>query len=142
MAKYVLVYYSKTLMCMDYMITSVADGSLCSKVMFVGSVAVFLVGLAAALLTVLGTVASGEESVLFFVVGDWGRQGTVNQTGVSKLMAEVGRSKSPQFIISTGDNFYPNGLNSTQDKLFDFSFKNVYTGKALQVPWYAVLGKS
>ena len=108
--------------------------------MFVGSTAIFLVGLAAALLAALGTVASGEERVVFFVVGDWGREGTVNQTGVSKLMADVGRKKSPQFIVSTGDNFYPNGLNSTHDELFDLSFKNVYTGKALQVPWYAVLG--
>lgn len=117
-----------------------ADGSLCSKVMFVGSVAVFLVGLAVVLSASLATVASGKDTVVFFVVGDWGRQGTVNQTGVAKLMADVGRSKVPQFVISTGDNFYPNGLNSTDDKLFDLSFKSIYSGKALQVPWYAVLG--
>lgn len=112
--------------------------------MFVGSVGVFLVGLAGALLALLGSVTSAPQaytqSITFFVVGDWGRQGTVNQTGVARLMADVGGVRKPEFVISTGDNFYPNGLNSTKDKLFDLSFKNIYTGTALHVPWYAVLG--
>lgn len=57
-------------------------------------------------------------------------------------MALVASTKQrPDFIISTGDNFYPNGLSSAEDSLFDKSFKNVYVGDALQlVQWYSVLG--
>ncbi len=46
----------------------------------------------------------------------------------------------PQFIISTGDNIYPNGVDSVDDKQWQTKFKNVYTGDALKLPWYAVLG--
>ncbi|KXZ52138.1 PAP1 protein [Gonium pectorale] len=46
----------------------------------------------------------------------------------------------PQFVISTGDNFYPSGLNSAEDPQFSVSFSRVYSGPGLQVPWYAVMG--
>ena len=81
-----------------------------------------------------------EDGIEFLILGDWGREGTANQTGVARLMGHVSRTRRPLFIVSTGDNFYPNGLNSTRDALFDASFKNVYTDRSLQLPWYAVLG--
>jgi tartrate-resistant acid phosphatase type 5 len=121
----------------------VADASACSKSALVVGLVLFLVGTAALLAVLLTSVAQGSrgnDTVVFYVVGDWGRQGTVNQTGVSELMGRVGSSSRPAFIVSTGDNFYPNGLNSSSDELFDLSFKNVYVSDALQVPWYAVLG--
>src|SRR5690606_5278624 len=43
-------------------------------------------------------------------------------------------------IISTGDNFYPNGVSSTSDKQWKTSFEEIYTGNHLQCPWYVVLG--
>jgi len=73
-------------------------------------------------------------------VGDWGREGTTNQSAVAELMGDVSLRARPDFVISAGDNFYPNGLNSTQDALFTKSFISVYTASGLQVPWYAVLG--
>ena len=39
-------------------------------------------------------------------VGDWGRQGTLNQTAVAALMARVADSVKPEFVLSMGDNFY------------------------------------
>jgi tartrate-resistant acid phosphatase type 5 len=86
------------------------------------------------------------STVEFFVVGDWGREGSTNQTKVAKLMSDVniemgGKGRPIDFIVSTGDNFYPNGLNSSNDPLFDASFTKVYTERGLVgVPWYAVLG--
>lgn len=76
----------------------------------------------------------------FLVVGDWGRRGEFNQTNVAAAMGEKANTLHPQFVISTGDNFYPHGLNSTYDKEFEFSFRDVYDATGLQVPWYAVLG--
>jgi tartrate-resistant acid phosphatase type 5 len=110
-----------------------------------------------------------EPPLRFLVVGDWGREGMYNQSEVAELMARVvGASK---FIISTGnvvnattkvstnyhnflsksidsggwanagDNFYPNGLNSSEDALFSTSFSSVYSQAPLRsIPWYAVLG--
>jgi len=39
-------------------------------------------------------------------IGDWGRQGTLNQTEVGALMGELAFKRAPEFVISTGDNFY------------------------------------
>lgn len=39
-------------------------------------------------------------------VGDWGRDGTQNQSAVASLMATVADSVKPDFILSMGDNFY------------------------------------
>ena len=39
-------------------------------------------------------------------VGDWGRQGQLNQSHVAADMARVADAHRPDFIISTGDNFY------------------------------------
>jgi tartrate-resistant acid phosphatase type 5 len=104
--------------------------------------AVFLVLVLA--IALRSTIQTGTaDSVTFFVVGDWGREGTRNQTNVAALMSKVSTSLAvpPVAVISTGDNMYPNGLNSSDDPLFDASFRDVYNGKGLDnVPWYAVLG--
>ena len=39
-------------------------------------------------------------------VGDWGRDGTQNQSAVASLMATVADAVNPDFILSMGDNFY------------------------------------
>ena len=50
--------------------------------------------------------------------------------------AEIGSS----FTISTGDNFYENGVESATDPQWTTSFEEVYTHPALRSRWYAVLG--
>ena len=116
-----------------------------------GLVAVALVVFALSRLSSPGGASEGgtsgrrgtSESVTFFVVGDWGREGTLNQTTVADLMSKVaeGLADPPLAVFSTGDNMYPNGMNSSDDPLFERSFINVYNGRGLVgVPWYAVLG--
>jgi carbohydrate-selective porin OprB len=56
--------------------------------------------LAALLLLPAATLA--YKDVQFFVIGDWGRQGTSNQKNVAKLMGQVAKSMKPSFIVSTG----------------------------------------
>ena len=43
-------------------------------------------------------------------------------------------------VISTGDNFYYQGVADVADPLFWTTFENIYTAPALQVPWYPILG--
>ncbi|GMP26071.1 hypothetical protein CsSME_00002666 [Camellia sinensis var. sinensis] len=52
--------------------------------------------------------ADGSLSVL--VVGDWERKGNYNQSHVALQMGKTGEKSDIDFIISTGDNFYEDGL--------------------------------
>lgn len=82
----------------------------------------------------------GDASLSFLVVGDWGRKGTFNQSLVAHQMGIVGDKLDIDFVVSTGDNFYDNGLTSDTDPAFFESFTNIYTSKSLQKQWYSVLG--
>lgn len=67
-------------------------------------------------------------------IGDWGRQGSATQRRATRVITEVAtRCMKPAFVISTGDNFYPNGLTSGQDPQISSSFVNMYTDPSLQV---------
>jgi len=60
-------------------------------------------------LALVGIPATGSaESVTFLVLGDWGREGTRNQTNVAVLMSKValGLDRKPDAVISCGDNMY------------------------------------
>ncbi|CAI8595076.1 unnamed protein product [Vicia faba] len=81
-----------------------------------------------------------DGSLSFLVVGDWGRKGDYNQSDVAFQMGYIGEKLNIDFVISTGDNFYDDGLTSDRDPNFEESFSKIYTAKSLQKPWYAVLG--
>jgi tartrate-resistant acid phosphatase type 5 len=81
-----------------------------------------------------------DTALNFVVVGDWGRRGTKRQREVAARMDVVCRKAGVDFIISTGDNFYPNGVLSETDDAWQYSFEQVYNGTSLQIPWYPVLG--
>ncbi|GLJ29683.1 hypothetical protein SUGI_0585400 [Cryptomeria japonica] len=80
------------------------------------------------------------SSLNFLVVGDWGRKGLFNQSQVAFQMGRIGQKLGIDFVISTGDNFYENGLTGTEDPSFEQSFSDIYTAKSLQTQWYSVLG--
>lgn len=82
--------------------------------------------------------ADGSLNIL--VVGDWGRKGLYNQSQVAYQMGRIAEDLDVDFIISTGDNFYEDGLTGVSDPAFLQSFSQMYTAKSLQKPWYAVLG--
>ncbi|XP_057446832.1 purple acid phosphatase 17-like isoform X1 [Lotus japonicus] len=81
-----------------------------------------------------------DGSLGFLVLGDWGRRGEYNQSEVAFQMGKVGEKLDINFVISTGDNFYDNGLINEHDTAFEESFTKVYTAKSLQKQWYSVLG--
>ncbi len=76
----------------------------------------------------------------FFVIGDWGRKGSLQQQEVANKMADIAYKIKPDFFISTGDNFYENGVVSINDPLWQSSFEKVYKHETLFKPWYVVLG--
>jgi tartrate-resistant acid phosphatase type 5 len=51
-------------------------------------------------------------------------------------MGKVGEELDIDFVVSTGDNFYENGLTGVNDQQFEESFTNIYTAESLKKPWY------
>jgi len=84
------------------------------------------------------TLAPGALN--FIAMGDWGRNGSDHQKVVAEQMGKTASEVKAQFIISTGDNFYPSGVVSEFDPLFRYSFEDIYTAFSLQWDWYPVLG--
>lgn len=76
----------------------------------------------------------------FIVLGDWGRNGGYHQKDVAKMMNTDAGKLDDSFIISTGDNFYENGVASIDDPQFMSSYENIYSGANLFVNWYITLG--
>ncbi len=89
--------------------------------------------------TVAGLQAT-DKSLGFCVIGDWGRHGEFYQKAVAEQLGNASVGVNASFIISTGDNIYPNGVASEFDPSWQTAFENVYTAQATHVPWYVVLG--
>lgn len=51
-------------------------------------------------------------------------------------MGVIGAKLDIDFVISTGDNFYEDGLTGEDDPAFSKSFTDIYTAPSLQKPWY------
>ncbi|XP_022735402.1 purple acid phosphatase 7-like isoform X2 [Durio zibethinus] len=81
-----------------------------------------------------------DGSLSFLVVGDWGRKGLYNQSEVAFQMGLVGQKLDIDLVISTGDNFYEDGLTGVDDPAFNESFTTIYTAPSLKKQWYNVLG--
>ncbi|RDX60560.1 Purple acid phosphatase 8, partial [Mucuna pruriens] len=106
---------------------------------FIGTITLCLV-VSSAVLQRFEQAPKPDGSLSFLVVGDWGRKGAYNQSQVAFQMGVIGQKLDIDFVISTGDNFYSNGLTGTDDPAFDDSFTNIYTASSLQKQWYSVLG--
>jgi len=71
----------------------------------------------------------------FAVIGDWGGHGGQQH---QRRIAGAIASRNPKFVISAGDNFYPNGITHSNDPKVDQLWTNVYENE--KRPWLAVLG--
>ncbi|XWS69457.1 hypothetical protein CRYUN_Cryun04dG0180900 [Craigia yunnanensis] len=117
---------------------------LCKKTMLLTLVSTLLLGLLS--VSCLSELQRFEHAVKpdgslsFLVVGDWGRRGLYNQSEVALQMGIIGEKLDVDFIISTGDNFYDDGLTGVHDPAFHQSFTDIYTSPSLQRQWYIVLG--
>lgn len=81
-----------------------------------------------------------DDSLQFFVLGDWGRNGHFYQRDVAKWMDVAAYQMDPDFITTTGDNFYDNGVASVSDPYWQTSFEQIYHGPHLFIDWHPTLG--
>lgn len=81
------------------------------------------------------------ERIVFFALGDQG-SGRYRQHGVSWLMERECQSDSAvNFSLLLGDNFYPEGVNSVDDPLWQKYFESAYDGPCLSgMPFFAMFG--
>ena len=86
------------------------------------------------------SAAGAPDSLNFLAVGDWGRRGAFHQREVGAAMEQSAAALGAGFILSVGDNFYPDGVESVADPNWKLSFEDVYVGPHLQKPWYVALG--
>ena len=84
--------------------------------------------------------AAPPGALHFLVVGDWGRDGTNHQREVAEQMGRTAESIGSRCVISVGDNFYEDGVQSISDPRWRSSFEEIYSAGSLQVPWYVALG--
>ena len=80
------------------------------------------------------------NSLNFMVIGDWGHNGHFYQKEVAHQLEIAMYQTDADFIVSTGDNFYPNGVASVNDPLWQSAFENIYHGPHTFEDWYVVLG--
>ncbi|MGH7941497.1 MAG: purple acid phosphatase family protein [Limisphaerales bacterium] len=83
---------------------------------------------------------ASAKTLNFLVLGDWGRQGQLDQRQVAGQMGIAAQNVGASFIISVGDNFYNDGVTSVTDDHWQNSFEKVYTDPSLRVPWHVILG--
>jgi tartrate-resistant acid phosphatase type 5 len=83
------------------------------------------------------------KKLTFFAISDFGRDDP-NVKAVAAAMhayVESGLSAPPSFILGIGDNFYPWGAETVDDKIFDACWKDLFLiYPSLRVPWKMVLG--
>jgi len=77
-----------------------------------------------------------NDKVRFAVIGDWGT-GDRHQLEIAKLMYAAHQSTPFDFVISAGDNVYPNGAGRHFDRSFERPFGTFVKDR---VNFYTVLG--
>ena len=77
-----------------------------------------------------------KDKIRFAVIGDWG-SGDSDQVNTAKQMFASHQRDSFDFIISAGDNIYPNGSGRYFDRNFEQPFSDLLKDR---VKFYAVLG--
>lgn len=95
-------------------------------------------------LILVGLATLAVADIVFPALGDWGDNGSngkKRQQYVADIMDKWCEDRGCNFIMSTGDNFYPDGAESVDDDRFQDSWKNVYDGDSLKdLTWYMSVG--
>lgn len=88
-------------------------------------------------LVVFTTSVFSAEVVHFITFGDWGT-GSTQQRAVADAATAYCRHQPCEFVLALGDNFYPSGVRSVRDPLWQRYYRDVYS--ALKLPFYAIIG--
>ncbi|WP_231129254.1 metallophosphoesterase [Alteromonas mediterranea] len=90
--------------------------------------------------TTIADLSVPDEAVSFLTLGDWGRNGHFYQKHVAKWLDIASYQLDAEFIATTGDNFYDNGIASVDDPYWISSYEAVYHQPHLFINWHPVLG--
>ena len=101
---------------------------------------VFFTGCGSAPAPGVDDLAAYEDAFSFLILGDFGRNGYHHQRDVATMMDRAGAALDIEFVVTTGDNFYDNGVASVHDPIIQSSFERVYDGPELLVDWWVALG--
>ena len=113
-------------------------------------------------------VVGGENRLIYFGIGDWGRcgsPGTANpvtrvrrcneQRSLVPTMEAYAEVLNPSFMLSVGDQFYDGPMptptaatdpesqraSADNDPIYDLSFRHIYDRPMLRaMPWYMIQG--
>ena len=80
-----------------------------------------------------------DDSLVIYALGDTG-SASEEQYEVGSAMNKLAGTDKPSCVMLLGDNFYPSGVASAEDPLWQTAFENPYAGDNLQIPFYACLG--
>lgn len=73
----------------------------------------------------------------FYALGDFGSPSPEMKRVAESMQLYSEMHGSPDFILGLGDNFYPCGVSSVNDKQFKTSWENIFLKhQALRVPWH------
>jgi len=91
----------------------------------------------------LAVPSATAAKISFFALGDQGT-GQFDQWRVARSMENVAEKTGDlDFVIFLGDNFYRDGIQSTEDRQWNWKFENMYSGtKLATIPFYSVLGNN
>mmetsp|Transcript_3150 Transcript_3150/g.5652 ORF Transcript_3150/g.5652 Transcript_3150/m.5652 type:complete len:467 (-) Transcript_3150:378-1778(-) len=88
----------------------------------------------------LSNLSTHDKPLRFFVIGDWGDP-TQTLKKVAKAMASRAMKDPISFVLAVGDNFYPMGVKSANDRQFREKWIKVFLKyNSLRVPWHVCLG--
>lgn len=90
-------------------------------------------------------VMKSLASIDFIVVGDWGGMPIPpykipGQVSTAAGMDTIAKNIKPAAVFALGDNFYFDGVLTTDSPRFEQGWNEVYSAESLQVPWYFVAG--
>lgn len=85
------------------------------------------------------TNVPANTGMRFLVIGDWGTGGQ-GQARVATSMVATAKSHGCDYVISTGDNIYPKGVQSVEDEQWKRKFTAMYHDRGLTQPFYPTLG--
>ncbi|MBF0280011.1 MAG: metallophosphoesterase [SAR324 cluster bacterium] len=80
---------------------------------------------------------SSPVSLKFIALGDTGT-GDQDQKEIAQAVQKICTSEGCDFVLMLGDNFYPDGVDSTEDPFFKKIFEDIYS--STDKPFIAVLG--
>eukprot|EP00128_Syssomonas_multiformis_P015510 Colp12_sorted_trinity150504_noHs@12052 len=87
--------------------------------------------------------AVDANRIRFLSLGDWGtfHQGeSKSLPKVADAMGKIGDSAKINFTVTTGDNFYDDGVANVDDPIWDIDYEMLFVAKSMQKPWYVAQG--